>query len=158
MNCLLFHVGGLAFGLLAEDVAEIVFLPELLRPPGMPWNLEGLLVISGEAVPAIRIDRLFSLSELELTDYTQILLVRAGARLHGWLVERTEGLLSLEFDQLVPLTSGATFHSCVAGTFLHKERTFHLLASQRVLLEQERLAAEELARSVEERLSKLDAS
>lgn len=158
MNCLLFHVGGLAFALLAEDVAEIVFLPELLRPPGLPWNLEGMLLVSGEAVPAIRLDRLFGLSELELTDYTQILLIRAGARLHGWLVERTEGLLTLEFDRLVPLTAGATFHSCVAGTFTHKERTFHLLASQRVLLEQERLAAEDLARAIEERLGKLEAS
>src|SRR5713226_8157522 len=56
-----FHLAGQLAAVPLENVERIAPMADLVRPPGMPAPLEGILNLGGRAAPVVRLDRLLCL-------------------------------------------------------------------------------------------------
>lgn len=135
----LFDVGGRRCALPTAAISEVLLMPELAHPPGMPAFLAGVMNLGGTAVPVIRLDRLFGLPEVEPGLYTPIMLLRGVTPTVGLLVDRMFGVSTVEVENAedAPETEGA-FAECVAGLIGEGEEATYLLDVGRVLAVEER--------------------
>jgi len=145
-----FAVGGLWFGLPLSDVREVLLIPELIRTPGRPAFLEGVLNLAGSAVPVICLARLFQLSEKELEPYDHVLLLKKG---YGLLVKRVEKVLHRSQTEALSVPPSLSFNDCVIECLRVDEHVVIHLSEEKLLLLQERKRMEEFKRLEQARLA-----
>lgn len=141
---LVFEVGGQACALPVEDVQEIVPLPLLAHPPGLPPALEGFLNLRGAAVPVLRLARLFDLAIVPPGLYTPLVILRGEGGPVALLVDRVERLVEVLPAELAPIGRDNCFKDCAEAEVVSAGRTVHLLSPRRLLLERERECLEQL--------------
>lgn len=137
---LVFAEGGALCALPAGAVQEVVFLPELTRPPGMPSLLEGVMTLDGKAVPVLKVATLLGLPVASGGVYTPALVLKEGRA--ALAVERMVDIFNPKNSELVPANEGQSFNGCVTGMAQTKEGLVHILSADRLLLaeEQKRIA------------------
>jgi purine-binding chemotaxis protein CheW len=122
------------------DVDEILPLPRLWKPPGTPDMLAGMLNLAGEAVPVVSLRALFRLGPALSDIYQHVLRITSPT--HGrplaFLVDRVLDVLAA--DELNPVHAAETFNGCVVAELpLATGGVAHVLATERILLEEERV-------------------
>jgi purine-binding chemotaxis protein CheW len=141
---LVFYAGGQPAALPLENVKRIASMVQLLRPPGLPAPLEGILNLGGTAVPVVRLDRLLRRPVQDVGLYSMLIILKdsidAGFAL---LVERTSEVVSVSCGELLQLDKEDSFNACAEASFLLRGETVPLLSPQRILLEKEKLALSE---------------
>ena len=152
-----FQVAGESFALALTCVQEIVPMAQLSRPPGLPRILEGLLNLSGTAVPVLRLDRLLDLSEARPGLYSTLLVLRAGHSPHALLVDKVSEIVSVSTKSLLPVREGQSFNGCAEAELSANGRVIHTLSPERLLLEQERKTLTEFQTTAQQRLRELQA-
>lgn len=153
-----FVVGECICALPTGAVREVVHYPELAVPPGTPDILEGFLNYGGEVLPVLRLDRLFALPRAEPGLYTQVLVLRGAAGRLAVLVDAVRTVLRVDRGALMPVDGGSVFNDCLEAQIEAEGGTIHVLAPEKVLLEQERERLRQLGEMAERRLSELDCS
>ncbi|MBF0356417.1 MAG: chemotaxis protein CheW [Alphaproteobacteria bacterium] len=149
---LVFSEGKTVCALAASEVQEVVFLPELSHPPGMPSLLEGVMTLDGMAVPVIRLAALLGIQAPATGIYTPVMVLKdAKAAL---LVERVDDVFQPLQADLVPAKDGQSFNGCVIAETRHRERDIYILSADRLLLEEEKTRLAEFKLLVEERLNR----
>ncbi|MBF0168310.1 MAG: chemotaxis protein CheW [Alphaproteobacteria bacterium] len=149
---LVFSEGKTVCALASNEVQEVVFLPELLHPPGMPSLLEGVMTLDGMAVPVIRLAALLGIQAPAIGVYTPVIVLKdAKAAL---LVERVEDVFQPVRADLVPAKDGQSFNGCVIAETRHKEKDIYVLSVDRLLLEEEKTRLAEFKALAEERLNR----
>ncbi len=127
-----------------EAVERITPMAHVARPPGLPTPLEGVLNLAGEAVPVLRLDRLFGLPAQTLGLYSALIVLRGGVLRGGAgeriaiVADRASEVISLSETALLPLGDQRVFNDCASATFRRGDAVVHLLSPARLLLEQER--------------------
>lgn len=145
---LLFQVGDLLCALPQAEVLEILPLPTLYAPPGLPPILAGFANIDGENLPVLEMSRLFQLPEQPWQIDQHLLRLRSAPLL--CLIKR-----ALDFSptaEVSPLQAEHSFNSWAKGTLRHQKQTFYLLEPQKLLLEEEQLRLQALQEMVDQRL------
>src|SRR5580658_9436772 len=94
-NLLIFNLSGLGCAFPLEAVREIVPMAALSSPLGLPSGLAGFLDLRGTAIPIIRMDRLFDLSEQQPGLHTPMIILRGVAGPIGVLVESVRAIVSM---------------------------------------------------------------
>ncbi len=153
---MVFTLAGQPCAIPLESVREVVPMAQLARPPGLPALLEGFLNLRGEAVPVVRLRRLFGLPEASPGLYTPVVILKEGPL--ALLVDEVSGILSAPEEARLPVQEGHAFNDCVEAEVVLDGRTVHLLSKDRLLLEQERRRIAELQVTAQRRLSELEAS
>ena len=133
-----------------SDVREVLLIPELIKTPGRPEFLEGVINLAGSAVPVIRLARLLDLSERELEPYDHVLLLKRG---YGLLVERVEGMVPRERSEVVSIPPSLSFNDCVVECLRLDEDVVIHLSEEKLLLLRERRRMEEFERLEQARLA-----
>jgi len=151
-SVLVFQVSGEAFALPLEEVQEIVPAAALLKPPGLPTVLEGILNLGGIAVPVLAINRLLGLPDQSLSLYAALVVLRNPGAL---LVEAADRIVSITTDRFLPIPSNHSFNDCAVAEILVEDRTVHVLSRERLLLEKEHRAIAELQAMAQQRLQDL---
>lgn len=130
--------------LLAMDrrrVKEIVFLPELSSPPGMPKFLGGLIDVRGSLVPLLRLERLFDLPPVKLHLYSPVVIGEIGGQMLGIAGDEVIGLRDPTAGRVETMAPHAVFNDCVTGRFtLDSGDEVLILALENLLLDAERQA------------------
>lgn len=126
---------------------------ELLRPPALPPLLEGFLNLRGQAIPVIRMDRLFGLAEAPLRLHTHLVVLRE-KRL-AIVTERARDVISAPFGDLLQPPAANVFGDCLEGVLRVGPIDISLLRVERLLLRQEESKIAELRRIAERRLAEL---
>lgn len=130
--------------LLALDrrrVKEIVFLPELSSPPGMPKFLDGLIDIRGVLVPLLRLERLFDLPLATLHLYSPVVIGEIDGQILGVAGDEVIGLREVPAEGIEKMASHAVFNECVSGRFtLDQGEAVLVLSLENLLLDAEREA------------------
>lgn len=150
-----FDVGGRNCAVPAACVREVVHYAELACPPGMPKLLEGFLNYAGEVLPVVRLDRLFDLGGKAPGLYSPMLVLRAPYGPLALLVDSVRAVTAVARDALLPAEGSAAFNGCLEAELTLRDETVHVLAPERILLEQERRRMDELRGMVERRLAEL---
>ncbi len=144
-----FRLGAELCAMPVSAVAEVLHMAETARPPGLPRILEGFLDLRGTAVAVLRPDRLFNLPEIRLALYTPALVLRGARPPMAVLVDAVVGVLPA--SDIVPIEEDRTFNGCVVAEARTTAGAAHLLAPERLLLEQERRRVAEFETLLHER-------
>ena len=152
----IFHLGGQAYGLPLEEVLEIVPLALLSRPPGLPAMMAGFLGLEGQAVPVLRLDRLFGLPELTPGLYTPLLILRSPGHPLALLVEKVSRITAVAADAVVPVPPGESFNDCAEGVVTLDSHVVLLLSPERLLLDKEQQCLAEFQDLEQARLRALE--
>lgn len=149
---LLFEIAAHRFALRTDTVAEVLPLPELLRPPGLPAAVAGLLDFGGEVVAVVRTGSLLDLPADEPGLYCHLLLLRMPPPRPALLVDRVSAVERIATTALRPVDDGNSFRGYVLAEANVGEHRVHVLSTERLLTEAERRRLADYA-VIEERRS-----
>lgn len=152
---LVFELDGELCAVPAGVVQEILHLPSLNRPPQLPPIVAGFLNLGGVAVPVLRLDRLFGLRDVAFALYTPLVVVRGPGGPVAFVVEGVRDLWSVSRESTATVDGGRTFKGCVEAEALLDDEVVHLLAVEKLLLEEEAHRVAAFREREEERLRQL---
>ncbi|QFU15290.1 chemotaxis protein CheW [Microvirga thermotolerans] len=158
LQVVLFHTCGMECALRRDAVRELLPVPHLQRPPGLPRPVAGFFNLSGAAVPVVRLDVLFGLEGAELSPeaglYRHLILVGdpVADLPTALLVDRVEDVVEISSPQVFPVHERGTLNGCVEAEIETGGRLIPLLSPQRILMAEERQALAELSRQAQNRL------
>jgi purine-binding chemotaxis protein CheW len=147
-NFLIFYSSGLDCAFPLEAVRDIVRMARLSSPPGLPSGLAGFLDLIGTAIPIVRLDRLFDLSEQPPGLHAPMNVLRGVRGPIGILVDSVGGIVPLPFARLVDIPEDSTFQGCATAAVELDGDLIHLLSPAALLqATEDRLLAEYSAMS-----------
>jgi chemotaxis signal transduction protein len=119
--------------------------------------LQGFLNLAGAAVPVLRLDRLFQLSEQHPGLYSMLIVTKGVADgPAAVLVDRVRGIVTVAQSPVLPVGKRSSFNDCADGMVTVDEQVIHLLSPSRVLLAKEREALAEFQEMAQRRLRDLE--
>lgn len=150
---LVFSLGELtaAFGL--GDVREVLALPAMKQPPGLPAVLAGFVRLGNEILPVVNLAQLLQLPPQAPSIDQHLILLRHAPML--CLVDRVLELCPLPAPNPVP--TGQTFNDTVVGLLDYQGDSVSLLDSDRLLLETEQARIQDFQHLYAQRLQNLEA-
>ena len=155
---LVFEIAGDAFAVPLDAVGEILPLPLLSRPPGIPSLLEGFLNLGGQAIPVLNALRLFHLeSRLPGLHAHLLVLKNKTGTPPAILVDRAAGTEEVAGESVMPVGRNHSFNDYLEGDVRIGRQTIHILSIEKLLLEEERRRIAELQAMEQERLRQLEA-
>jgi purine-binding chemotaxis protein CheW len=138
---LVFQLAERSMALPLTDVERITPIAELLRPPGLPQALEGILNLAGVAVPVLRLDRLFALPPQRLGLYSILIVLRTPLEDSiAVLADRVNEILWMPESAFLPIAPGDSFNGFAEAAVAHKDGVIHVLSLTRMLLAKEEKA------------------
>jgi len=128
-------------------------MAQLARPPGLPASLEGILNLTGRAVPVLRLDRLLALPEQPTGLYSMLILLNGIAKDRiAILVDRVNEILSIPENAFLPVAGDHSFNACAEAAVSVRGEIAHMLSPARILFEKEREALSQVQAMAERRL------
>jgi len=154
-----FDLAGMAFAAPLAAVREIVPMVALSRPPGLPRFVEGMLNLGGEMVPVLRLAELLGIGGQAMGVDSTLIVVGRGSGSSALPVDEVHDVTRAGKGEieLLPLDDRQAFNNCVTGELRIGESAFHLLAPDRVLLEEETRRLAEFEAIERRRIESLDA-
>jgi len=137
-----------------ENVEIIAPMARLVRPPGLPAPLEGILNLAGRAVPVLRLARLLQLPERSPGLYSMLIVLRSttDGRI-ALLVDRVSAILSIPAaTMLLPVGKEDSFNACAEATVPVQGQVIYVLSPARILLQKERESMAEFQAMEQRRL------
>lgn len=153
LELVIFEVGNARCALPLESVREVLHMAALARSPGLPPILPGFLNLDGASVPVIDVARLFDLPAEEPGLYTPLVVLREAS--FALLVDAVPGTHFGDAADLIPVDEAKTINRCVTAEVETAHGPAHLLAIDRILLEEERQRIEALTECHENRVKAL---
>jgi purine-binding chemotaxis protein CheW len=148
-----FLIGERLCALPFEDIREVVPLAELSRPPGLPSILEGFLNLGGVTIAVVALRRLLGLEDRAPTLYAHLLVVGPAAAPLAFLTDYAHGAVEADVVRRIP--PGRSPNDCITAEVVVDGRTIHVMATERLLLEEERARIAELRAVEQERRRRL---
>ncbi len=137
MTVIVFQVKEYRCALRAEEVEELLPMAKLSKTPGMPSSMEGMLNIGGKIVPVFRMDRLFGTSEVSLSLYTPILLVKTANGTMGFIIEKALGVHVVADKDVAQLKTSTGALDLMEAEVTINEQRVSLLSVSKLLLRDE---------------------
>lgn len=153
LELVIFDVARARCALPLDAVGEILHMAALARSPGLPPILPGFLNLDGACVPVIDAARLFELPAEAPGLYTPLVVLRQAP-----FALQVDAVLGTHFGDsadLVPVDEAKIFNRCVTAQVETAHGPAHLLAVDRILLEEERQRVEALAERHRKRVQAL---
>ncbi len=97
---LVFHLGDRVYGLAVEHVVQIIAMIKLTPVPQSEQVIEGVANIRGKIVPVLSARRHLGLPLLDPQLYTPIILLRAGEKTIGLIVDEVADVIRLPISQV----------------------------------------------------------
>jgi len=154
-DLLLFQVGGQICALRTGAVQEVLFLPRLARPPGLPALVAGFLDLRGEVVPVVRLDRLLDAGSGEPGLYTPLVVLRGPSV--ALQVDRVDQVRHCEPAAMVAVRAGHCFNECAEAEVAVEGGLAHVLNPERLLLAEEHQRLQEWRERAQRYLAELEA-
>lgn len=154
-SLVVFRTGEEIFAIPVEFVAEVVPNAWLERPPQMSSIVQGVLNLGGTALAVLRSDRLLGIDEARFGLDSSILVMKGGKMPLGLLVGHVEGVRPAASFQVMPLANAQSFQGCLAAELAGPGGAVHLVAWDKVLLEEERVRLDDFQRRTQARLADL---
>jgi purine-binding chemotaxis protein CheW len=154
VTLLVFHLSGQIGAFLIDDVERIAPMAELARPPGLPSAIEGILNLSGAAVPVLRMDRLMQLPSVHLGLYSMLVILKGSDARVAILVDQVSEIVSVPDAKVLPISPEDSFNGCSRATAMVEDRLIPLMSPAHLLLTRERAALAEFQAVAQERLER----
>lgn len=90
------------YGIEITKVREIILITDITRIPETPDYLKGLINLRSMVIPVIDLRVRFGMPEGEITDESRIMVLQAGGKTIGIVVDAVSEVLRVKHDQIAP--------------------------------------------------------
>ncbi len=143
-----FRSGNECFGIELMYVREIIGIQSITAIPEVEGYIKGLINLRGKIIPVIDVRIRFNQEAIPYTDRTCIIIVNVKNIVVGLIVEKIEGVVQIEDDQIEPpptLSVGNTKNHFVYGLGKTVEYVVLLLDPEKLIHDEELAILEEIA-------------
>jgi purine-binding chemotaxis protein CheW len=112
---ILFELGGTTYGVRTRDVLHVEMLEQITPVPNAPPFVEGLVFSRGRVIPAVNLRVRFGFPREHSTLRTRLLVVQAGERAVGLIVDSAREFRTIASQVIQPPDSAI---SGLSGKFL----------------------------------------
>lgn len=147
----LFTLSDRQLALPAEAVAEVVLLPRLWSPPGLPAALAGVMSVRGQPVAVARLEVLLGLENGPRAGAFTPVVILQGASPWGVAVDGA-AVETLEPGRVQPPPPDAVFNNCLAAVAETPAGLVLILDASRLLMAREAAVLTGFLRRAAERL------
>lgn len=151
-----FRLAGQAYGIPLSAVKEIVSMPLLSQPPGLPPILAGFFNLTGTTVAAVRLSRLFATEDQPMGLYTPLLVLQHFGFPWAVIVEKVVGIVPIPESAILPVPENSSLNACAEGMAATDDCHIIILSPERLLLKTEQQRLAELTALEQKRLAELD--
>ncbi len=132
---LTFRLGQEEYGIEILRVQEIKGYSAITPIPNTPPHIKGVMNLRGTVVPVMDLRVRFGLAEGVLDRFTVVIVVTAGTRIVGLVVDAVSDVLDIEASDVVPPPEMGQYvdTSCLTGMAKSEDRLISLLAIDRVV-------------------------
>lgn len=99
---ILFELAGTSYGLGSEDVQHMEMVGHITPVPNAPSYVEGVVYSRGQVIPAINLRARFGFPRAEHTLHSRLIVVQAGARRVGLIVDAAREFRNLAPESILP--------------------------------------------------------
>ena len=103
---ILFTVAGTTYALPSDQVAHVEMVEQVTRVPNAPSFVDGVVFSRGQVVPAVNMRARFGFDRAERDLRTRLLVVQAGGRSIGLLVDACREFLTIPAASVQPPGEG----------------------------------------------------
>jgi purine-binding chemotaxis protein CheW len=97
-----FELANELYGIEITKVREIILIAEITQVPRTPHYVKGLINLRSTVIPVIDLRALFGLPEGERTDESRIMVLQAGGKTIGIMVDAVSEVLRVKKDAIAP--------------------------------------------------------
>lgn len=149
---LLFRIAGQTYAVAVEAVEEVLSMAKLETPQGAPGALLGFLELSGSPVAVISLRRLFELPQPEPSYHTPLIILKGDRLPLAICVDEVCDIVRVAPENILAVSESCSINDCLTGILRLPTGRALLLASDRLLLEEERIRLADLQSRQQERL------
>jgi purine-binding chemotaxis protein CheW len=102
MQLVSFQLAKEIYGIAITKVREIILISEITKIPQTPHYVLGLINLRSSVIPVIDLRALFGLPEGAQTDDSRIMVLQAGGKTIGIMVDAVSEVLRVKNDQIAP--------------------------------------------------------
>ncbi len=121
----------------------------------VPPLLAGMLEVGGESIPVVELSWLFGGTAAVRAMYSPIVILHASGHPLALLVDRVHRIVFTPPAEILPVRDHHSFNACATGIIGAGSETVLLIATERILLEQERTCLQDLELRMHQRLESL---
>ncbi len=124
-----FVLGDEEYGVLLEDVREIIRMKPITEIPRTPAFVKGILSLRGTMIPVIDLKMRLKLGETQITQMTRIVIISDDTRFFGIIVDKINGVVKIREDMIEPTppTISADVAEFIKGLGKYGEKIVRLL-------------------------------
>ncbi len=134
-----FRLAGEEYGIEITKVQEIILLGQITKIPQVPAYIRGLINLRNSVIPVVDLRLRIGFEAQEATGETRIMVVCAGGKTTGLVVDAVNEVLRISRDQVVPPPPGAVGEGqeYLTGLAQWDDRLLILLDIDRIFEEEE---------------------
>ncbi|MBO2522088.1 MAG: chemotaxis protein CheW [Clostridia bacterium] len=147
-QCVIFWLGKEHYGVDIFQVREIIRIPEIVKVPGAPEFVEGVINLRGGVIPVLDLRKRFGMGEAEDAEGRCIVVVELGEQTLGVIVDGVSEVLEIDDAAIEPPSPFVTpmQTGAISGIAKVDERLIILLDLERAFSGKEREQLSTLAR------------
>lgn len=97
-----FLLGDEEYGVLLEDVREIIRMKPITEVPRTPAFVKGILSLRGTMIPVIDLKMMLKLGETQISQFTRIVIISYDTKYFGVIVDKVNGVVKIREDMMEP--------------------------------------------------------
>lgn len=133
-----FRIAEQRYALPLEVVQEIVSVPLLSRPAGMPSILAGYFSLGSDVVAVLRVDRLLGSADRPQSLYTPLIVLRSSTARLALMVDEVVDANSIPEGTIVSFHETNSFNGCTEALAVVNGHHVAILSPDRLLLKAEK--------------------
>ncbi|MBN1500501.1 MAG: purine-binding chemotaxis protein CheW [Spirochaetes bacterium] len=137
-----FTLDDVEYGVDILSVHEILRYPEITRLPNTPKFIKGVINLRGNVLPVVDVRNRFGFKEGVVTDLTRVIVIEAGERQIGLLVDNVSQVIRINDSNIDPpsiLIEGVS-EAFITGIARLKGRLIVILSVENVVFSDEEIA------------------
>lgn len=103
---ILFELAGTTYGVRSQVVQQMEMIEHITPAPNAPGFVEGVVFLRGQVIPAINLRQRFGFPKAPYDLRTRLIVVRAGSRVVGLIVDSAREFVSISSEQIQPPPEG----------------------------------------------------
>ena len=102
----LFELAGATYALRSDDIQQLEMISEPTPVPNAPAYVDGVVSVRGQVIPAVSLRARFGFPRVAHDARTRLVVVRAGGRTVGFIVDAAREFARIPPDSIGPLPEG----------------------------------------------------
>ena len=103
---ILFELAGTTYALRSSDIQQLEMIGQITPVPNAPSFVDGVVSVRGQVIPALNLRARFGFERKEADLRSRLVVVRAGERSVGLLVDSAREFASITTDMIQPPPAG----------------------------------------------------